>query len=195
MDADELDWNRCASSGSSTGTISSEPGSTASPTTSTSGRRCRTPGACGRAAARRRPCRSVAGDFTIDYAFPQPVPRALHHDRLAARSRHRRRPRRAQRGALRRAGGLVRDLGVRRHARPAALDQLETQLDRLAGRGARPRRGRAPGPGRREGALPRGVRGRSGAAHPPRADPPPLRGLPAARPLPAHETATNGATR
>jgi hypothetical protein len=66
------------------------------------------------------------------------LPRAglggLHHDRLATRSRHRRRARRALRGALRRAGGVVRDLEYADSA-ATALDQLDVWLAGVRGLG------------------------------------------------------------
>lgn len=57
------------------------------------------------------PMQFGTGDLTMDYAFAG-RPLGLHHDRLATRSRHRRCARRAQRGALRRAGSVIRELGI-----------------------------------------------------------------------------------
>src|SRR4029453_17510186 len=89
------------------------------------------------------PVQVGAGDFTIDYAFPEPVPAAfttiawrLGHVVVGVLAP-------AHGAAVRPPGGVVRALGVRRQrarrARPA-----RGPARRLAGRGAQPRRGRAP---------------------------------------------------
>ena len=129
MDADELDWNRTLrEQWSSTGTISSEPGSTASPTTNTSGRRCRTPGAYGRAAARRRPCRSVPGTSRSTTPFPSRSPRPF--TTIAWRLGHVIVGVLAARNAAH-FGAPAASYETWEYAGSAAtaLDQLETQLD------------------------------------------------------------------